>query len=400
MDKINILLISDSIPSKNGGGISQTLFNIFENLPNTNLIYIADKNEIIDFEDILNIKIIRITIYSISYLKNRIGAFINPILLKLNSLIIDIKKKPLSEIYSGANSYILVSTTDFQKVQIANNFHKNYRIPIISYFMDDWIGNKNFSWVSDNLQNLIKNTLNNSIGWMLISENLQNRFIDRYQIKDKKTLIIHNPVKVDDISIEYNCLNNKSDEFEIVYAGSIWDMHYDALLYFAKLVEHIRINKKINIYLSIYCKDMFWNKYKSEFSVLGVKYKGYTDYSILNTKLLNAWLLLVASSFKQEFESFTHSSVQTKLTDYMKVGRPILSIGPDYSACNQFVEKWDCGYIIDNQDYTSGVKVISNIFDDNSDYIKKSNNGRNVVKENFNQEIIQKDLLKFIQMLN
>jgi hypothetical protein len=62
----------------------------------------------------------------------------------------------------------------------------------------------------------------------------------------------------------------------------------------------------------------------------------------LHERLREHDLLLVASSFRADQAQISRASLQTKVTDYMLAGRPILACGPSYAASNLFLRQHDC----------------------------------------------------------
>jgi hypothetical protein len=96
----------------------------------------------------------------------------------------------------------------------------------------------------------------------------------------------------------------------------------------------------------------------------------------------------------------TSSSVQTKITDYMAAGRPILSCGPDYSACNKFIKKWDCGLVCE----TNQVPIIKDFLVEqmNNSYANQrfAKTAFQVLQNNFEKYKVTQQLYQFIETIS
>src|SRR5690606_27994113 len=113
------------------------------------------------------------------------------------------------------------------------------------------------------------------------------------------------------------------------------------------------------------------------------KFGGMLPYEKLTPILNQADFLLVTTSFEESLKNLVSTSVLTKITDYMIAGKPIISIGPIYSACNRFIEKWKCGYTYSDLKSEKLSKFILDISRDkiNNDLI--SDNALNIVKTHY-----------------
>ena len=261
--------------------------------------------------------------------------------------------------------------------------------------MDDWMSDVKFNWGLGNLHQLVKYTLDKASKRIMISEPLNDILKKRYLLAALPTYIVHNPVDVNLPFIQPTNITLKK-KIQIVYAGSIWAMHFDALLLMVDTIKKFNKESEKEYELCIYSKSFFWDNNKDKLDKPGVKYGGFLTYNDLDENLKKGDLLLVTSSFLKEFESFSLSSVQTKLTDYMKVGLPILSVGPPNGACNKFVEKWECGYVWNNTNDDKLVSFLKKITNDNDLYQKYARSAYDVVKNNFTKPIIQQALFEFI----
>src|SRR5260221_10110409 len=73
-----MIILSDYFPSQNGGGISLTLYNIFDYLIPSQVIYLHDGKEKIQENNLFSQNCISVKLNWFPFLKNRLGRYINP----------------------------------------------------------------------------------------------------------------------------------------------------------------------------------------------------------------------------------------------------------------------------------------------------------------------------------
>lgn len=396
----NIILVTDSHPCLNGGGISQTLYNILEGYEST--IYLVDKaNKLTNLDqDYLRVSILGYRLFCLPYLNNRVGLFLNNYIRKLNLLLLDFSNKTLINVERVDDSIILVSTTDVYKLLLAYKIHQQTTIPIVSYFMDDWLATEKLSWFTNDAQNLAKKLFASSVKWMFISDALRKALIKRYATQERPSMVLHNPVEVID-EIELGSYTNEehNKNYKLVYAGSIWPMHVDAIELLAINLQTIGLMLQKHVTLDIYAPESHWNEYSNRLNQKNVFYRGFKRYHELTPVLVKADVLLVTASFTKEYAYYSGSSVQTKLTDYMRVSKPILSIAPIGSAINEFVKKWKCGLVVErnrNDDFLSDINIVLNKLLDHDQ--KFGYNGWLAVKTYFSKKVVREQFTQFMSL--
>ncbi|MEQ9372270.1 MAG: hypothetical protein RIG63_25120 [Coleofasciculus chthonoplastes F3-SA18-01] len=387
--------------SKKGQSANPTLFNLFENYPPelllqfTPTIYLNNTPPAPPFQN----RAISFNNQYLSSLNNRLGKLINPFSSALNLQLLDLlpiaNHKAIKEFDPEV---ILVCPITPDCLIVGKNLTQLFNCPFIIYFMDDWIAVNTYKWLSGTVQSIAKELLQESDGWLMISEQLQKELSNRYQFAPKQSMIVHNPVDLsakDSLNLE----NNHTGTFTVAYAGSIQVMHYDALAAVAEAIFQLRLEGK-DIELVLYTSEVFWKCYEKTWRNWDVKYSSLIPYQELNQYLNKADLLLVATSFLPEYAHVVRSSVLTKLTDYMMAGRPILSCGPDYSACNQFINQWGCGLVCE----TNNIKFIKYFLQEQIQ--KRTSNQKlalkaiEALKNNFEKKYIHSQLYNFISKLS
>ncbi len=402
-----LVLITDSYPCANGGGISQTLYNLFDNW--NNIYVIVRPSEIIPQQDAIEATPVKYRYERFRHYGNRLLKRLNPAIQRQNLNYQQRLKKLPAGLPPATYAWVLVSTTDPIKLQLAFLMQQKFGYTVIPYFMDDWMGGMELTWRGGSVNVIAKSVLDNAPARLMISRELDTILKNRYSLLPKPTLIIHNPAP--HIAEQTTDSNIPAKEKTIIYAGSIWSMHLDALILVARAVGVLRQAHDDKKYqaaphrrgarapcykLIIYTSEATWHYNRKLLEGPGVEYGGFIPYNQMQEKLKSAWLLLVTASFKKEYAHFTNSSVQTKTTDYMAAGIPLLFVGPETAASARFVHEWDCGFSIGTERTTDIAEQILAIEKMPDLYIKKSQNGLIVAKTVFCKEEVQNKLQIFL----
>lgn len=392
------LIFLDNVPNKMYGGLIQTLYNLFDNYPPEKLYALVFDYQNLTDGNSLNCRQIKLEETPIKAFTSGALSRFNSFISKLNATLREVLGVKIDKNKLPPNGLILVCTSNINKLHAAKIIHKKYNYPMLTYFMDDWVAETRLDWWGGNVDELAKFILDNSLGRLMISETLNDTLNRRYSLQPKPTYIVHNPVTV---AAEFQkprpIAERKS--VKIIYAGSIWDMHLDALVLVANAVEILNEKPGKKHELVIYAHPSFWENNKLKLDKKGVTFAGFVSYDELEHKLHDAALLLVASSFLKRFEAFSRSSVQTKLTDYMKMGIPVLSVGPNYGACNNFVKKWECGYVWANQNSDRLADYLKALQNDDATFQFFAKNAYSAAKSHFSKTVVQQNLYKFISSI-
>lgn len=389
-----ILLISDAPPSSSAGGISQTLANIFKLIEPDQLRILTSEEEVQRYglDGAFKNNTYTFKKEFLPAIRNRIGVVVNKYLAKLSNLLLQLLPlKSTRQIVQWKPDLIVICPNGIEGVIVGTKLAKELKIPFYIYFMDDWFANESKSWFVGNLHSQVDFLLRQSKGWIMISEYLAEILSTRFAIKQPNTHILHNPVTPWQ---NENKIYLPKEKMKVAYAGALWDMHFDAFLAFAKAL-FLMNQKGVEIELVFFGKEQFWLMHKHKMDGLPVSYGGFLNYDDLNSILYKNQYLLVCSSFEERFAPFSASSVQTKITDYMNTGRPIISIGPEYGACNKFIEKNEIGHCIKSNNEEVIVEQLNFILQDVNmgNYVFKS---QEMIKSKYNAEYVLGALLHFL----
>jgi len=258
--------------------------------------------------------------------------------------------------------------------------------PIVLYLMDDWPGT--------NPDSRMERLLCDAVGWLMISEQLKGMVTRRLLLTPPPTLVVHNPARAASTARRDRAAGIPGPE-RVVYAGSIWPMHLDAVELTARAVAVLRDSGR-DIEMVIHTTPPFWDAHAEWWEALGVVNGGFVSRHELNERLLEADVALLACAFDPDQQHMSRSSVQTKLTDYMAAGVPILGVGPPDAASIAFVEQWGVGRCCTTPATREVAATIAATLD-GPDLTELSRHARGVVREHFDPDTVRAQLYDFIQ---
>lgn len=389
-----ILIVSEATLSARGTGINRTLVNLFEGYPADSLQLLAPIEQILETPPAP-----RWTAYGFrsKYLRempNRFGWICNRWCRFLSySLRLLLPLSDARKIAEFRPEIILLCANTLGCLIVAEKLQSLLGAPVVVYAMDDWRALDNERCGLMNGYSLIRRTLRNAAALVTVSKELAEGLAQHYGASFEKTLVAHNPVRVEHspahASVEANPI------LRIAYAGSLWSMHFDAFAVVAAAVAQLRAEGE-KAELILYTDERFWLQNAELLEGWGVVNGGFVPYERLGVALEQAHLLLVTSSFLPQNEHLSRASVQTKLTDYMAAGRPLLACGPAISACNSFVKRWDCGFCIETNDVAATCRQLRQLNSERSLLNAVGARAQQTAAEQFSVERVSRELYEFL----
>jgi glycosyltransferase involved in cell wall biosynthesis len=386
--------------SPDGAGFSQTLYNVVSFCNSKDLLSISEKK---DGVKTLNQSFYKNLSYKFEFIKlpqNRLGVFLMPVYVWItfsyNYYFRSFRK--LKNAITKFNPDVIIACPNgpvgaFMANKLLRK-HTSSSYCVIPYFMDDWMHNIKTKWLGGNIQNEVKKLLQQHLNWMMISNELGEIIANRYNLKPIDVLEIYNPVDISGLQ-EIQPLQKKSSGFNLVYAGSLWPMHFDAFKVVAEAVAQLR-ETGYEIRLLVYTSPEMWDWRKKDLELLNVLYGGHLKYNEIQEHLSQSDALLLTSSFTDEFYNHSRSSIQTKVTDYLKAGSLIISCGPSYSVNHSFLKRNQCGVCIESNNPKEIATVLKEIFINREQYSYMVANGYNVLKNELSFEKAHGKLIRFI----
>lgn len=211
--------------------------------------------------------------------------------------------------------------------------------PLVTYLMDDWLAFEPGVALAFDSRRRGRTLLRDSAAWLTISPYLLSS-TRAFAGVDRPALVVHNPVLLAE-SPPAALAAPRAGRFRVGYAGSVWPMHWDAVAAVAQGVQRLR-TAGADIEFVLFTDRYFWERHRSDWQRWDVVDGGLIPYAELGGALGGCDLLLVASSFEPSQAHMSRSSIQTKVTDYMAAGRPILACGPREAASNDFLRRHHC----------------------------------------------------------
>ncbi len=217
--------------------------------------------------------------------------------------------------------------------------------PLVMYLMDDWMAFEPGVTLAFDTRRRGRALLRDATAWLSISPNLLSSTREFAGV-DRPALVVHNPVSPA-VSPPAALAAPRTGRFRVGYAGSVWPMHWDAVAAVAQGVQRLR-NAGTDIEFVLFTDRYFWERHEHDWKQWNVVDGGLIPYADLGGALGGCDLLLVASSFDASQAHMSRSSIQTKVTDYMAAGRPILACGPHAAASNDFLRRHECAYFAED----------------------------------------------------
>jgi len=218
--------------------------------------------------------------------------------------------------------------------------------PIALHFMDDWITTLNrpgllyFYWkriIETEFLSLIKRS---SI-LMSIGEVMSEEYYKRY---NRAFVSFHNPIDINNWLPYSRNEWSLHERFTILYAGRVGLGMKNSIIDMARVVNYLSKKHK-NLVFEIQTPDIAEINGKVDFND-HVKWIKPLAYSELPKKFAGADLLILPLDFDEKSIKFLKYSFQTKISEYMISGTPVLVYAPKDTAIVKYVTKDGWAYVV------------------------------------------------------
>lgn len=249
--------------------------------------------------------------------------------------------------------YLYLVPYNYRVVNLALRISQEYKISIVTHFMDDFRKRSPldiFYYFNEYLtKKRIKHLVEDSWKCLAICDYMG----EEYQSIFKRTFhSFHNPIQTHSFQkhsvISYE---NNLSELKIAYTGTIAENNFDTLIKFSDICERTSAYKT-KIYFDIYSPNNTSNIFYQRFvKAIGTfhhtKLKGSFSHNEIIPKLYEYNLLFLPLSFRKKYHSVIEFSFPTKVAEYMASGIPTLYIIPKDIALHHYLKKHKTGYLID-----------------------------------------------------
>lgn len=334
-----VLLVTDTDLSAGSRGAGRTLVNLFSRYPAGRLLAVS-ANTVESHATESGARVIA----AAPGIPGRIAKAARRTIGHLDALWVRWRATPDADAIAGfAPELVLAVPAGAVGLALAERCRT--KAPLITYLMDDWVAFPQGPQLAFNTLTHGRALLCESAAWLSISPYLLES-TRAFTGVDRPAMVVHNPVPLP-ATAPAALQAPRTGRFRIAYAGSVWPMHWDAVAAVAQSVQRLRA-AGMDIEFVLYTDRYFWGRYEEHWRRWQVTDAGLVPYAELPTTLGDCDLLLVASSFDPAQAHMSRSSIQTKVTDYMATGRPILACGPRDAASHRFLDEHECAFFAED----------------------------------------------------
>lgn len=278
--------------------------------------------------------------------------------------------------------------------KIALKISKYYKLPLVTYFTDDYIINYSNNSLLGKIyeKKLLKsynNTISNSKLLFVIGE-LMSR--DYSTLFNRKFDYIMNCVQ--DIP---KSLNENSNSINISYFGGLHLKRYESLMEFAETMKKLDLKFKYTI--SVYTTSDLPIKILNQLKSKGVSFFNIVEGEELQNAINNSNFLLHLESHDKKIKKLIKYSISTKIPEYLISSRMIICYGPSDVASMKLIEDNGIGLVLDkyNINFSKKLNMLKECLSNIEEANKLANKGYLYAKENYTIDIVAK---KFYSTLN
>lgn len=223
------------------------------------------------------------------------------------------------------------------------------------------------------------------------NEFLQEEYGRRYRTSCK---VIHNPVKLPDLdSLDAGQFPVEAGA-SIVYTGAIYHAHYDAFRNLIVALEHLNIpGLKLHIYTAQPSAELEANGICGS-TVVRHPHVPQEEVPCIQR---NADILFLPLAFVSTIPEVIRTSAPGKLGEYLAAGKPILAHTPPDSYVGWYVNRHQCGVVVDRNDPQELVKAIQQLLADDAVRKEMGFRARRQAEQDFDIRTVQQQFLDVVQ---
>lgn len=328
-----LLLVTDADLSPDSRGAGRTLVNLFSRYPEDRLLAVST-----NADTPFTMEGGQRVLPAAPGLPGRVTQALRPLIGHLDAAWIGARPLPgRAEIEQFDPQLVLAVPTHPTGIALTERCQSFG--PLVTYLMDDWLAFEPGVALAFDTRRRGRTLLRDSVAWLSISPYLLSSTREFAGV-ERSAFVVHNPVSLAK-SPPAALSAPRTGRFRVGYAGSVWPMHWDAVAAIAQGVQRL-CAAGTDIEFVLFTDRYFWGRHQDDWQRWDVVDGGLIPYAELGGALGGCDLLLVASSFESSQAHMSRSSIQTKVTDYMAAGRPILACGPHQAASNDFLRRHDC----------------------------------------------------------
>lgn len=236
-----------------------------------------------------------------------------------------------------------------EMVRFVNMVQTFANVPLAVHIMDDWPGlKKRPALLNSYWRKKFNSEFHRIIGKSSVLLSIGNEMSEEYLRRYSREFIpFHNPIELDRWLQFSKTDYSYNGEFSILYAGRIGLGMKESIIDLARVVKDLA-SKGERIKLEILSPDI------SELDGRGcfcdhISWARPIEYSEIPRKFSEADLLVIPIDFDKKSINFLKYSYQTKISEYMISGAPILVYGPKEVATVKYAIKNKWAYVVDTR---------------------------------------------------
>jgi glycosyltransferase involved in cell wall biosynthesis len=276
-----------------------------------------------------------------------------------------------------------------EMIRFVNDLQKLTKKSVAIHIMDDWLSAINkpsllyFYWKKVFKTDFHELQMQSSV-LMSIGEAMSEEYKIRYS---REFIPFHNPIDINKW-IPYSKKDWSShDHFKILYAGRVGLGMKASIIDIARVVNSLsrRYSNLIfeiqTINESELTKTIDFNEH-----VICVKP---VAYSKLPEKFAAADLLVLPVDFDERSIRFLKYSFQTKISEYMISGTPVLVYAPAVTATARYALKYGWAYVVTDRNDAELEKAITDLISDADLRKRLGEKGKQIAKENEDSQLVR-----------
>lgn len=268
--------------------------------------------------------------------------------------------------------------------RIAVSLSKKLKMPLASYFTDDYVINPPVDLYNRLLKHYYNRTIRNSSLLYAIGEQMASRYSEYY---NRCFLPIMNIVDIPGVEPIYKPHVNL---IKINYFGGLHLGRAEEIIKFTEfLQEGVRPLIKREVEIGVYTFSVLEEELKRQFSRLGIKLNKALVGQELEDALYETDLLLHVESIEPQFKMLTMLSVSTKIPEYLCKMRPIIAFGPREVASFGVIEQAEPELVIDDKpNLIKKTEEIAAVLNDEKKLAIIAHRGFEYAKQHFDKIIV------------
>jgi glycosyltransferase involved in cell wall biosynthesis len=258
--------------------------------------------------------------------------------------------------------YSQLSTLEL--IRLVTELHKQTKKQVAIHIWDDWpaIINRSgllYLYWKKTIDKEFRNLINYSSILMSISESMSREYKVRY---GKEFHPFHNPISLEEWLPHTKKDWSRKGKFCILYAGRIGIGMEESIVEFAQCIHEL--SKEIpDLIFEIQSNDVSRIKNQVVFNnhVIWTKQ---IPYNQLPKKFSSADLLLMPVDFDERSLKFIKLSFQTKISEYMISGTPVIVYADKRTEVARYVNELGWGFLVSNRNSDNLKEAIKKLYGD------------------------------------